>query len=41
MRKVGGGVRKGSEWWCEGVRLAVTKKRHVHGVWLQKKDEVS
>ncbi|KAK7945076.1 hypothetical protein WMY93_000804 [Mugilogobius chulae] len=30
MRRVGGGVRKGSEWWCEDVRLAVTEKRRAY-----------
>ena len=41
MRKVGGGVRKGSEWWCEEVKVAVEEKKRAHGVWLQKKSEVS
>ena len=32
MRKVGGGVRKGSEWFCEAVRVAVAEKWYAHGV---------
>ena len=32
MRRVGGEVRKGSEWWCEAVRLAVAEKGHAHKV---------
>ena len=35
------GVRKGGEWWCEDVWVAVAVKRHAHDVWLQRKDEVS
>ncbi|KAK7913713.1 hypothetical protein WMY93_013924 [Mugilogobius chulae] len=38
VRRVGGGVRKVSEWWCEDVRLAVTEKRRAYEVWLQRKD---
>ncbi|KAK7907805.1 hypothetical protein WMY93_016417 [Mugilogobius chulae] len=41
MRRVGGGVRKGSEWWCEDVRLAVTEKRRAYEVWQQRKDRKS
>ena len=25
---------------CEGVKLAGTERRHVHGVWLQRKEQV-
>ncbi|WP_435362528.1 hypothetical protein, partial [Klebsiella pneumoniae] len=41
MRRVGAGIRKGSEWWCEEVRIAVDDKRRAFEVWLQQKDEVS
>ena len=41
MRRVGGGVRKGSEWWCEDVRKAVAEKRQAYEVWLQRRDEAS
>ena len=40
-RRVGGEVRKGSEWWCEVVRLAVAEKRDAHEEWLQWKAEAS
>ena len=36
-----GEVRKGSEWWCEAIRVAVAEKRHAHEVRLQRKNEVS
>ena len=32
MRRVGGGMGKRSEWWCEDVRAAVAEKRHANGV---------
>ena len=41
MRRVGAGIRKGSEWWCEEVSMAVAEKRRAFEVWLQQKDEVS
>ena len=41
MRRVGGGVRRGGEWWCEETRLAVREKRLAFEVWLQKKDRES
>uniref|UniRef100_A0A8C8DHP6 ribonuclease H n=1 Tax=Oryzias sinensis TaxID=183150 RepID=A0A8C8DHP6_9TELE len=41
VRHVGGGLRKGSEWWCEDVRLAVAEKRCAYEVWLQRKDRES
>ena len=41
MRRVGGGVRKGSEWWCEEARVAVAEKRYAYELWLQSKDEGS
>ena len=34
MRRMGGGMRKGSEWYREAIRVAVPEKRHAHGVWL-------
>ncbi len=39
MRRVGGRMRKGSEWWYEEVSVAVSEKRHAYEVWLQRKDE--
>ena len=30
MRRVGGGVRKRSEWWYEAIMVTVAEKRHVH-----------
>ena len=41
MRRVGGGIRKGSEWWCDEVRIAVEEKKKAHGIWLQRKDHDS
>ena len=35
MRRVGGGVRKGSEWWNEEVKAAVLEKKRAFEVWLQ------
>ena len=35
MRRMGGNVRKGSEWWDEGVRVAVKEKRQAYEEWLQ------
>ena len=40
MKRVGDGVRKGSEWWCKAIRLAVAERRHALVVWLQRKDEM-
>ena len=34
-RKVGGGIRKGSEWWNEGVKLKVKEKKKAYEEWLQ------
>ena len=41
MRKVGGGLRKGSEWWCEEVKLAVAEKRQAFETWLQSRTVAS
>ena len=41
MRRVGGGVRKGGEWWCEEVGVAVKGKKQAFEMWLQRKDEAS
>ena len=41
MRRVGNGVRRGGEWWCEEVRMAVKEKRQAFEVWLQRKDGAS
>lgn len=41
MRRVGGGIRKGSEWWCEEVRMVVAEKRRAYEVWLQRNDRNS
>jgi len=41
VRRCGGGVRKGSEWWCEEVSVVIAEKRRAYEVWLQRKDEVS
>ena len=40
-RRVGGGVRKGSEWWSEEVSAVVKEKRQAYEVWLQREDEAS
>ena len=38
MRRVGGrGIRKGSEWWNEGVKEMVAEKRQFFERWLQSK----
>ena len=37
-RRVGGGVRKGSEWWNEEVEVAVGEKRRAFEEWLQRKN---
>ena len=34
-RRVGRGLRKGSEWWNEEVKLAVSEKKRAYEVWLQ------
>ena len=34
-RFVGGCMRKGSEWWNEGVKMKVEKKKRVFEEWLQ------
>ena len=34
-RYVGGGIRKGSEWWNDRVRRKVEEKRKAYGEWLQ------
>lgn len=39
VRKVGGGVRKGAEWWNEECRVAVEEKKSAYGRWLQVRDE--
>ena len=34
-------MRKGSQWWCEGVSKAIPEKRCAYMiVWLQRKNEV-
>ena len=35
-RRVGGGLRKGSEWWNEEVSEAVMEKKRAYEVWLQR-----
>ncbi|MCP4264721.1 MAG: hypothetical protein GY777_03945, partial [Candidatus Brocadiaceae bacterium] len=40
-RRVGGFVRKGSEWWSEDVKKVVAEKRRAFEEWLQKKDDLS
>ena len=35
MRRMGGTVRKGSEWWDEEVSVAVKEKRQAYEEWLQ------
>ena len=38
MRRVGGqGIKKGSEWWNEGVKKMLTEKRQLFERWLQSK----
>jgi len=32
VRRCGGGVRKGSEWWCEEVSAAIAEKRCAYEV---------
>ena len=34
-RIVGGGIRKGSEWWNEGVKMKVEEKKRAYEEWLQ------
>ena len=41
MKKVGGGLKKLSECWCDKVKLAVIEKRHEFEVLLWNKTEVS
>ena len=40
-RRIGGGIRKGSEWWCEEVKVVIEEKKKAYGNWLQKKDHDS
>ena len=37
MRRVGGGVKRGSEWWCQEVKEAIERKKKAFDVWLQRK----
>ena len=37
-RVLGGGVKKGSEWWNDRVREVVADKRRAYEVWLQRKN---
>ena len=37
-RVVGGGIRKGSEWWNESVKKAVDEKKKAYEEWLQCKN---
>ena len=39
MRRVGGGRRKGSEWWNDEVSEAVAAKRGAYEEWLQRESE--
>ena len=41
MRRVGKGIRKGSEWWNDKVKKAVNEKKWMYEEWLQKKDALS
>lgn len=41
MKRVGGYVRKGSEWWSEEVGTAVGEKRKAFEEWLQNKNDVT
>ena len=34
-RSVGGGIKKGSEWWNEEVKMKVEEKRKAYEDWLQ------
>ena len=40
-RFVGGGIRKGSEWWNEEVKRKVDEKKKTFGEWLQRGDRES
>ena len=35
MIRMGGGVRKNSERWCEHLSVAIVEKKRACGVWLQ------
>lgn len=41
MRRVGGTMRKGSEWWNEETKVAVMEKRRAFEVWLQTRNEIT
>jgi len=41
VRRVGHGIRRGSEWWNEDVKKVVKEKKSMYEEWLQKKDAVS
>ena len=41
MRRVGGQIRKGSEWWNEEVGRAVAEKRRAFEEWLRRRDRVT
>ena len=41
MRRVGGQIRKGSEWWNEEAGRAVAEKRSTFEEWLQRRDRVT
>ena len=40
-RVVGGGIRKGSEWWNEGVKSKVDEKKKAYEEWLQNRSNES
>ena len=40
-RIVGGGIRKGSEWWNERVKMKVEEKKRAYEEWLQCKNDES